>query len=367
MRVAFFNGYEIWGGGEKWNFETIEKMLSLGHQVVFIGPSSGELYCRLSLKKEGHQKKLVLIDFKITEKTYFNLLKQISFLFILIKLNRELKINTFIYNSYRDVRAIGLAVALMPFSKKILRVGTPHAPKKKWSYHLTFKWGVNIFVGISNECINIFLKQVPAYLKNMQIEKITNGIDVNEFCPEENTKNEDETFVFGNCCRLTKQKRLDLFLYTIKALLDQGKNVRGIIAGDGELKNELIELRDKIGLREKVQFMGHLEETKKFYAKIDALLFTSEFEGTARTILEAMAFEKVVIAFRKSSMQEMLDDQKDGYLAQPFSLEDLTRLCLRILENKKEAKEMGKEGRKKVQLHYSNEAVYAKWVELISS
>lgn len=358
MKIILFNGYDVWGGGEKWNFEMTHQLLNAGHEVVFIGPPNGELYKRLNAISKNNQK-LSVINFEISDKTYLNLLKQFVFWILLKSLNAD----RLIFNSYRDVRALGIAAGLSGIKKRMLRVGTPHAPKNKWSYRLTFKFCLTDFVGISEECINVFKKEVPNLIANLKISKIPNGIDVQTFTPIK--KEITSPFIFGNCCRLTEQKGLKLFIAAIKKLKDKGHLIQGIIAGDGEQKDELLQLINELKLQNEISFIGHVEKTESFYPTIDCLLFTSYFEGTARTILEAFACEKPVIAFRASSMEEMISDGVDGFLVNAFEIDDLVLACEKILNQKKSLPEFGIHGRDKVLKEYNNQITYQKWVDLI--
>lgn len=358
MKIILFNGYEVWGGGEKWNFEVTEHLLKNGHEVIFIGPPNGELYKRLNQLSKT-ENKLSVINFEISDKSYLNLLKQFVFWILLKSLNAD----RLIFNSYRDVRALGIPAGLSGIRRRFLRVGTPHAPKNKWSYRLTFKWGLTDFVGISEECINIFKHEVPQMISHLKISKITNGIDVNKFIP---IKKEIGTpFIFGNCCRLTEQKGLKLFIQAIYELKAKGHQIKGMIAGDGEQKAELLNLTQELDLNAEMEFIGHIEKTEDFYPKIDCLLFTSYYEGTARTILEAFACEKPVIAFKASSMEEMVNDSVDGYLVKPFDVKELVLASEKILAQKKSLPEFGIRGREKVLSEYNNQNTYQKWVNLI--
>lgn len=358
MKIILYNGYEVWGGGEKWNFEVTVHLIKNGHEVIFIGPENGELYKRLNQFAKTVNK-LSVINFEISDKTYLNLLKQFVFWILLKSLNAD----RIIFNSYRDVRALGIPAGFSGIKRRFLRVGTPHAPKNKWSYRLTFKWGLTDFVGISEECINVFKNEVPQMISHLKISKITNGIDVNKFIPIK--KEIGVPFIFGNCCRLTEQKGLKLFIQAIYELKTNGHQIKGVIAGDGEDKVELLALTKQLHLENEIDLIGHVEKTEDFYPKIDCLLFTSYFEGTARTILEAFACEKPVIAFKASSMEEMVDDGVDGYLVRAFEVNDLVKACEKILAQKKSLPEFGIRGRDKVLKEYNNQNTYQKWVNLI--
>ena len=39
--IAFFNIYNIWGGGERWHYEMALNLKSLGHNVYVFSPENG--------------------------------------------------------------------------------------------------------------------------------------------------------------------------------------------------------------------------------------------------------------------------------------------------------------------------------------
>jgi len=109
--------------------------------------------------------------------------------------------------------------------------------------------------------------------------------------------------------RLTMQKGLWYLLRIFKELLKNNSDLKLMILGDGEMKEELIELSEKLGLKtytvwsEKefddsfdVYFMGFQKNPFKFVKASRLFAMTSLWEGFGNTIVEAIACGTPVIS-----------------------------------------------------------------------
>jgi glycosyltransferase involved in cell wall biosynthesis len=89
--------------------------------------------------------------------------------------------------------------------------------------------------------------------------------------------------------RLTAIKEHNLFLDTIRRLATSRPKVVALIAGDGELRNDLEEMADQMDIEDRVQFLGWRRDLATIYAASDVFLLTSRNEGTPVALIEAMA------------------------------------------------------------------------------
>ncbi|HIQ46077.1 MAG TPA: glycosyltransferase [Sulfurovum sp.] len=118
-----------------------------------------------------------------------------------------------------------------------------------------------------------------------------------------------ESQVLSITGRLTMQKGLWYLLRIFKELLKNNSDLKLMILGDGEMKEELIELSEKLGLKtytvwsEKefddsfyVYFMGFQKNPFKFVKASRLFAMTSLWEGFGNTIVEAMACGTPVIS-----------------------------------------------------------------------
>ncbi len=120
----------------------------------------------------------------------------------------------------------------------------------------------------------------------------------------------DDTFVVGIIGRLVPIKNHDLFLQGICEyfkLTDESLNqARFVVIGDGEQRQRLETDVQRLGLTEHVVFLGNRRDPETFYAGLDAVVLTSENEGTPMSLLEAMASGLPVISTLVGGVPDLL-------------------------------------------------------------
>lgn len=137
----------------------------------------------------------------------------------------------------------------------------------------------------------------------------------------------------GNVSALADHKDYPTFLRTAARMLDQGFRGYFIILGDGELMDELILMRDKLELRDKVHFLGFRVDARNLVAGLDCFLFTSKTEGLGTTVLDAMAARIPVVATRAGGIPEMVIHRKTGLLCDIGNSEHLAASVMEVLHN----------------------------------
>ena len=89
--------------------------------------------------------------------------------------------------------------------------------------------------------------------------------------------------------KLCHQKGYDIMLSAFAAAMRERGDIRLYIIGDGPDMDALIEQRDKLGLTDKVTFLGKKSNPYCYMAAMDAFISTSRYEGQPLNIMEAMA------------------------------------------------------------------------------
>jgi glycosyltransferase involved in cell wall biosynthesis len=130
--------------------------------------------------------------------------------------------------------------------------------------------------------------------------------------------------------RLAKQKGLDYLIAAAKELPD----VKFILAGKGEEEKRLKSIAPQ-----NVEFLGFVSQEKliKLYAKAQIFCLPSIGEGFGLVLLEAMASGCAIIS--------TIDIGQKGILIKPKSSEEIVRAVKFLIDNKEEAREMGKRNR----------------------
>jgi len=130
-----------------------------------------------------------------------------------------------------------------------------------------------------------------------KVEIIYNGIDLEKFkynCEKRkiirkkyNIKDSD--IVIGCVGRLSKEKNHKFLLKVLKELVKKDNNYRLLLVGDGEEREKLIKLANKLEISDKVIFALSQKNTVDFYSAMDMFVLPSLHEGLGIVLIEAQA------------------------------------------------------------------------------
>lgn len=168
----------------------------------------------------------------------------------------------------------------------------------------------------------------------------------------------EKAWVIGNICRLSFQKNLGQFLQALARLREVGgQAVYGVLIGKGDSSESLKEMAKRLGVADRLVFLGFRSDAVSWLSAMDVFLSTSRWEGMSRSLLEAMAAGKVVIATSVKGNRECLVDGKDGLLVPVDDVDATVRACRRVLEDGQFATTLGRRARDSFVASYS-EAVF---------
>ncbi len=137
----------------------------------------------------------------------------------------------------------------------------------------------------------------------------------------------------GTMGRLAKEKGLEYLIKTIKILKDQNHSVELIIAGDGELKQELENLTKSLNLDEEVKFIGWTNNKEKFFSSIDIFCLSSLEETFGIVLLEAMKYGKPIISSNCDGPKIIIKNEVSGILVDKKSPEQIAAAILKLKNN----------------------------------
>lgn len=147
--------------------------------------------------------------------------------------------------------------------------------------------------------------------------------------------------VIGIVGRITGIKNHHLFIDIAYLLLKNNPQIHFLIIGDGELRDEIVERVNTLGITEKVHFTGWISETAKMYADLDMMLLTSKNEGTPVTVIEAMYYKIPVISSNVGGMSDLIVDGKTGFLINSLIAKDYISVILKLLVSVREKETIG--------------------------
>ncbi|PHM66198.1 Glycosyltransferase [Xenorhabdus stockiae] len=140
------------------------------------------------------------------------------------------------------------------------------------------------------------------------IETITNRLSI---AIEKKTKDFiKNSVVIGTASRLVSLKGISVSILVVNELIRKNINTQLLIAGDGEIKNDLEELVHKLGIEKHVKFIGYQADMSKFYKKIDIYMSSPITEPFGLSCIEALSNAVPVIFPLVDGQPEAV---KDGY------------------------------------------------------
>ncbi len=169
--------------------------------------------------------------------------------------------------------------------------------------------------------------------------------------------------------RVVPEKGLNHLLKAM-ALLPPDLKWRLAVDGDGPVLNEMKRLAVKLGIGLKVDFLGWLapEEHRRLYQKAAVVAVPSLWpEPFGLVGIEAMSYGKPVVAFRVGGIPEWLEDQKTGFLIEPYDLEVFAARLGKLICEPSLCEKLGREGRAQVLKKFSAEQHLKKLIAVYES
>lgn len=184
-------------------------------------------------------------------------------------------------------------------------------------------------------------------------------------------------FIFRGEAKAKPKKKEAYFLYIGRLSEEKGlKNLLEIIeelpyvyfkiAGDGPLKLYLLEFTKKKNLKN-IEYLGFIPGKEKeiiLEKSLAVILPSLSYETFGLTCLEAMANATSVIASNRGSLPFIVEDGKNGLLFNPEDKEDFKNKILYLWKNPEIALEMGRCGREKFEIEYSEDVHYNKLITI---
>lgn len=222
--------------------------------------------------------------------------------------------------------------------KKILWI---HNEYNKLKYNKDFDYNyfrqADNIVTISDLCKKDLVHNFPDLAnKFIVLENISDTNRIKELAKENIT---DEIFTKSNGVkllsvgRLSPQKGYDLALKAASILKSKNINFSWFIIGEGALKNDLEELKQKLQLDKNVYFMGLRSNPYKYMQQADIIVQSSSFEGKSIAIDEAKILCKPIVSTNYNTVQDLIQNNINGIITE-MNPESLSNGIINIIIDK---------------------------------
>jgi glycosyltransferase involved in cell wall biosynthesis len=161
--------------------------------------------------------------------------------------------------------------------------------------------------------------------------------------------------LIGIVGRLVPIKNHRLFLEAARSMVDSGSSARFVIVGDGELHDSLQQYASRLGIAERVRFLGWRKDMVPVYAALDLLALTSDNEGTPVVVIEAMAAGIPVVATAVGGVPDVVRDGITGRLVGMGDSEALSRAWRSVFTEPQRTRELRDAARRDVESQFGRE------------
>lgn len=163
----------------------------------------------------------------------------------------------------------------------------------------------------------------------------------------------------------SSQKRVDLLLEIWNRLYHKYRDWSLMIVGGGE-ELEIMKQKAQIFDLQRIYFEG-FQDPKSYYEKSGLFCMTSSFEGFGIVLVEAMYYGVVPVAFNSFlSITDIIDDKINGFLVEPFNLDQYTQVLSVLMENDQLREEISYSSIEKSNF-FSLETIGQQWLNLMQS
>jgi len=148
---------------------------------------------------------------------------------------------------------------------------------------------------------------------------------------------------------MLREEKGHLFMLEVLARLP---DVCYVIAGEGELKDAILEKTKALGLEARVCFAGLVRELPPLYVRSELVVMPSFYEPLGMSQIEALGLGVPVVASRVGGIPETVQDRRTGLLAAPGDLDAWTEALSWALEHPAQMRGMAAAGRADVRQRF---------------
>ena len=357
-KIAFLIGSLTGGGAEQVCVTLLNNCVRIGYEVELI-----VLHLKDSKYLNRVSKRVKIVNLN-TERVRYSLWKLLKYLYwykpdICVIFNYQISIAVSFLNLFISPRIKIISRCINTLSYKLnsinilLKYVNKIVIKSAYSYSDII---ISQSEGMKNDLVNNFR------INYSKIKTINNPLNelIESNINKDNDIKEDYLFCIG---RLEKQKNFKMAIESFAQLSHKFPYLKLKIAGIGLLKEELKELTIRLGIKDKVEFIGFVEGNSliRYYRKARLTLLTSLFEGFPNVLIESMALGTPVISVNcPSGPSEIIEDKINGILVESYNSEDFAKAIISGLEF-----DWDYESVKNTTRRYSSQLIVNKYIRII--
>ncbi len=161
----------------------------------------------------------------------------------------------------------------------------------------------------------------------------------------------ENTQIALTVARLNSQKGHEDLIPTIPDLTKDFPDLKFVLIGDGQLREQLLNKVREYGVEDKVFFLGYRSRTDviRFLKSADIFVFPTRYEGQPFALCEAMAYGLPIITTDASGIPEIVQDKMHGLLCRKEDSRGLLEAISWALRHPTDMQEMAQKAQQRIQ------------------
>jgi glycosyltransferase involved in cell wall biosynthesis len=219
-------------------------------------------------------------------------------------------------------------------------------------------------------------ESVTAAVPGARVQVVHNPVDLERFDPGKIDRASARArlgdsgaadVLLGVVAQLSPWKGQDTAIEALGVLREEGLDARLLLVGSAKFVDRatrfdnsdyvarLRQLASRIGVAERVEWLGERTDIPQIVRALDVLLLPSWEEPFGRTLIEAMALEVPVVATTVGGPREIVHDGREGRLAPPREARMWASAIAGIVRSADGGRAMGRAGRRTVEQQFTSE------------
>jgi L-malate glycosyltransferase len=198
-----------------------------------------------------------------------------------------------------------------------------------------------------------------------RIARMASGVDADSFHPGVSSVEADllprPRVMFTG--RLHPQKNLPLLLEAWIEVARHGP-ANLILVGPGNERQRLTELAGTLGISDRVQFVGAVDNPADYLRAADVFVLPSVAEGMSNSLLEAMATALSCVVSGIGGNTDLIADGQTGRLVMEPTAQAWSKTLLELLDSPSEAHRLGTAARQRIDSEFAHGVVVDRYLEL---
>lgn len=178
-------------------------------------------------------------------------------------------------------------------------------------------------VGLDSKKLNLIYNGVPTPQINLQkSQEYTYKFQL-----------DPTQIIIGTAARLNPAKGLTFLIQAFAKLTKNHSNLILIIAGTGELEQELKQQTQDLDVSDRVIFTGYINDLPNLLELFDIFVLPSLQEACSLACAEAMTQKKAIVGSNVGGISEQVVDGETGFIVAPKDVDSLMKKLQILIEN----------------------------------